>query len=471
MLPGMSSPSTIVAIATAPGQAGVAVIRLSGPEAWLIATNLFSKPFETPNLAVHGWLRDPETQEAVDNVLLLPFKAPKSFTGEDVVELHCHGGLYLPQRIVQLCLDSGAVQAGPGEFTQRAFLNGKLDLTQAESIADLIHAEAKGLAQVATHNLKTSSLFKQIEAIKQHVIHTQATIVASVDYPDEVDEPDRTPLAEETRAMQVKVAGLLAASARNKMVREGFQLALLGLPNAGKSSLFNALLANERSIVTHIAGTTRDVVSEVLTVSGIPITLTDTAGIRDTHDTVEALGVERSWQTAQAAQALIYLVSAETLTAEGDLPDRDQPLLQQLPKTLPLLVVVSKADLAHSASKKRLQEQLTALGLQVTVLAVSAASGEGLEGIFSWLEEQVQENRGHDIQDRLISLNRRQTVCLKALEEQLAIAADSLAESSLPLDVVTVPLSEALAATQQLLGEDATEQMLDDVFSRFCVGK
>jgi len=464
----MTSNTTIAAIATARGAAGVGIVRLSGTQAWAIAQSIFSKPITPkPGQFVHGWVVDPDTGQSIDDVLLLFFKGPHSFTGEDVVEIQGHGGDYLLNRLLDLCLKHGATAAGPGEFTKRAYLNGKLDLTQAESIMDLIAAQGERLLQLAANNLKSRSLGGYIETLGEALIGIQTPITAATDFPDEVDEPERQPLVIELQTMLTKLRALEQASNQNRLAREGFTVALLGRPNAGKSSLFNALIAQERAIVTDIAGTTRDTITETLHIEGIPITFTDTAGIRDAQDTVESIGVARSWQAAASAQAAIYLYDVSE--ANGSLPSEDITLIQQLtlaPENI--LVAGNKCDLRSDDNP--LPKTLCVGNASVAHQTVSVKTGDGIQAIRHWITQQVCSADTSD-GALAVSLNQRQLACLQGIQQNVTMALETLSDPNLPIDLVTVPLTDALRCLDDLLGRNTTEDVLDEVFSRFCVGK
>lgn len=452
-LPG-STETTIAAIATPPGHGGIAVTRLSGPKSWDIARSLFSKKeaaFE-PGRFYHGWIIDPQSDEPIDEVLLLVFQAPHSFTGEDVIEIHGHGGNYLSQRILDLCFIQGAEAAPPGEFTRRAFLNGRLDLTQAESVMDLVSARGDRMLHTASQNLKSRSLGRYIDDLGKIVITLQTQIIASVDFPDEVDEPDRDLLSAHCKELLGRVRTLESTARQNRLLREGLKVAILGMPNSGKSSLFNALLATERAIVTEIAGTTRDTLTESLPIAGVPVTLIDTAGIREADNTVEMMGIERSWQAADDAHAIIYVYDATI-----GLSNEDRRILDKLPHP-GKLIAANKTDQLNG---KRLPDEH---------LALSVIEGSGLSAIYDWLEAQVTACQPEsDLSG--ISLNQRQLACISAVRDNLEQAAETLAQAHLPLDLVTIPFTEALRQLDRLMGRDTTEEVLDEVFSRFCVGK
>lgn len=446
--------ATITAIATARGDAGVAVVRISGSRAWDIGQTVFSRPDAVfkPGRVLHGFIVDPaDRQTLVDEVLLLVFRGPNSYTGEDVVEIHCHGGDYLTHKILNLALQQGARMALPGEFTKRAFLNGKMDLTQAESVMDMVSAKGDRMLNLAIHNLRHRSLGQYIDTIGQTLMGIQSQIVASVDFPDEVDEPEREPLLAKLDELLLQTTQLAKTARRNQLVREGIKVALLGMPNSGKSSLFNALLALERSIVTDIAGTTRDVITETLHLGGVPVTLLDTAGIRESRNTVEAIGIERSWQAGHEAQAVLYVYDAAVgLTSD------DREILSKLPHTHQLLIA-NKTDLVPESTSIEGQ-------------ALSIKTGAGLDAVTRWLEQAVHRMT-HDASDLDISLNQRQVACLQGLEEQLRLARESLVSPALPIDIATVPLTEALRKLDELMGRDTAEEVLTRVFQQFCVGK
>jgi tRNA modification GTPase len=466
----VDNPATIAAIATAPGQAAIGIVRISGPEAFSIAQALWWKPDQPfqPGRIYHGWIVDRSAPEAtgkpalVDEVVALFFRGPNSYTGEDVVEFQGHGGDFLLQRILNLCFEAGALPAPPGEFTKRAFLAGKMDLTQAESVMDLIAARGDAMARLATANLRARTLGRQLERMREAIIAVQAQIVASVDFPDEVDEPERSGLVLGIRPVLSEAQAMAAASRRNRFVREGLKVAILGQPNAGKSSLFNALLASERAIVTEIAGTTRDVLTETLHVAGVPLTLMDTAGIREADNVVERLGIERTWLVADEAHLVLYLVEARQLIglAEGVFPEPDAEPITRLPQGTPRLMLANKSDLM---ADKPL--------LRADVMPISALTGEGMAELIAWLSRQIRQLAGGEAEADRVALNHRQTACLERMIESLMQAESDLAEPSLPLDVVTVPLTDALRQLDALMGRDTAEEVLDSVFSQFCVGK
>lgn len=473
MLAYQTNRTTIAAVVTAAGNAGVSVIRLSGPQSWDMIQQAFwagnSKSFPKKMEAgrfYHGFFH--QHQYVMDEVLILVFKAPNSFTGEDVIEIHCHGGHLLTQSILEACFELGAFPAQAGEFSFRAFMNGKLDLTQAESIMDLVHAQNKRLIEMAANNLGHRSLGQYIEIMIQGLLKIQAQIVASVDFPDEVDEPERDPLLEEIRSIEEHALTLKQSSQSHRFSREGLKVALLGLPNAGKSSLFNCLIASERAIVTHIAGTTRDLISETLWIDGVGLTLMDTAGIHHSEHEVEQLGIERSWQAAKEADCLLFLVDATRFGASGTLPREEANLMNALDENQsflnqkPFLKLATKTDVLTSEALSSLPKDF---------LPISVQNNSGIMTLFEWLKKQtIQNNAGHDSL-LAISLNHRQQACLDSAIENLAEAKSTLSQTHCPIDLTTVPLTACMKKLDELLGRDTTEEMLTEVFKQFCVGK
>ena len=457
---------TIAAIATAPGAAGIGVIRVSGELAWQIGKQLLASTRQIEaGRFYHGWVVNPENaDETIDEVLLLVFKTPQSFTGEDVIEIHCHGSDVICQQILELCIQQGARHAEPGEFSKRAFLNGKIDLLQAESIMDLVSANATNQTKLATANLKNRSLSTQLEQLRQRLIETQAPIVASVDFPEEVDEPNRRAIAKSLDTENEWIASLLARSAKNQVIRDGYRVALLGRPNAGKSALFNALLAQDRAIVTDIAGTTRDVLTEGFSLNGIHVTLMDTAGIRESENQVEVLGIARTWNALDEANAVLYIVDLQ----EGVI-DEDLSILKKLSQHHRLAVVGNKQDAAKPEATEQLQENAARQALTNALIA-SATTGHGLPGIYQWITEGITQT-GIEASQGAVSLNTRQHDCLETLTEHLRDAKSSAEQVALPIDVITVPLTDAIRQIDTILGNDPTEAVLDSVFAQFCVGK
>jgi tRNA modification GTPase len=450
---------TIAAIATAivPQQGSVGIVRVSGAEAMAIAESLFHAPgaqtWESHRI-LYGYIRHPQTHQLVDEALLLIMKAPRSYTREDVVELHCHGGIMAVQQVLQLCLEQGARLAQPGEFTLRAFLNGRLDLTQAESIADLVGARSPQAAQTALAGLQ-GKLAHPIRQLRATCLDTLAEIEARIDF-----EEDLPPLKEKDVIAQIEqllaeVSKIMATADQGELLRTGLKVAIVGRPNVGKSSLLNAWSQCDRAIVTDLPGTTRDVVESQLVVRGIPVQVLDTAGIRNTLDQVEKIGVERSLHCAQAADLVLL-----TIDASGGWTADDQEIYEQV-QHRPLILVINKIDLA-SAQSVHYPAPLS------HVITTAAAQNQGIEALEQAILETVQA--GIQAANMDLAINQRQAAALTRAKTALQQVQTTIAQQ-LPLDFWTIDLRDAIQALGEITGEEVTESVLDRIFSRFCIGK
>ncbi len=452
---------TIAAISTPSGSAGLGVVRLSGPDALTVAGRVFrpADPGKTPDklagyTAAYGRVFDADGD--VDECVLLCFRTPHSYTGEDVAELSCHGGRYILRRVLRACLDAGAVPAGPGEFTRRAFLNGKMDLTQAESVMDLIAADGKLAAQTALA-ARDGAVFRRLTAVKESLLGAAAQFGAYIDYPDE-DIPE---LAPETLSATLTEANgtmnqLLATFDAGRVLREGVDTAIVGSPNVGKSTLMNCLAGCRRSIVTDIAGTTRDVVEETVRLGEVTLRLADTAGIRETGDRVESVGVDLARERmAQAALVLAVFDGSAALTEE------DKALAESL-RGRTAIAVVNKADKPLAVDVPWLKERFA------WVVTLSAKQGEGVAALTAAVEEATGVDRLDAAQPVLTTERQRQcaATALTCLEE-----AKAALDGGMTLDAVSVSMDGALNAILDLTGQRATEAVVDQVFANFCVGK
>ncbi|AFZ34304.1 tRNA modification GTPase trmE [Stanieria cyanosphaera PCC 7437] len=451
---------TIVAIATAvvPQQGSIGIVRLSGEEAVNIARNLFDAPgkqlWESHRL-LYGYIRHPDTKELVDEALLLLMLAPRSFTREDVVEFHCHGGIIPVQEVLKLCLEQGARLAQPGEFTLRAFLNGRIDLTQAESIAELVGAQSQAASVVALAGLQ-GKLAHPIRQLRATCLDILAEVEARIDF-----EEDLPPLNEDLIRQQLKdvlqqVKDILATANQGELLRNGIKVAIVGRPNVGKSSLLNAWSKCDRAIVTDLPGTTRDVIESSLVAGGIPIQVLDTAGIRDTFDTVEKIGVERSQKAAQSADLVLL-----TVDAEAGWTEEDQKIYLQV-KHRPLILVINKVDLASPETIIYPQE------IQ-QIVTTSAANQEGIDLLETAILASVQtgETTAANLE---LAINQRQAAALTQAKQSLEQVQETI-KANLPLDFWTIDLRGAIQALGEITGEEVTESVLDRIFSRFCIGK
>lgn len=446
---------TIAAVATAvaPGQGSVAIVRLSGPKAEAIGRAVFVAPGQQPwesHRVLYGHVVDPGSGERLDEALLLLMKAPRSFTREDVVELHCHGGLVCVQRVLALVLASGARRAEPGEFSQRAFLHGRLDLTRAEAISELVTARSRRAAQLAMAGLD-GGLQERIRLLRHRLLDALAELEARVDFEESLPPLDGDALVQELQAVRSTLLALVAEARQGQLLRDGLRVAIVGRPNVGKSSLLNLLSRSERAIVADLPGTTRDLLESEVVLNGVPLTLVDTAGIRDSDDHVEQLGIARSHQALASADAVLLLFDLSLGWG-----DADQALSAQVPAGVPRLVVGNKRDrLAPGAP------------VAPADLTLSALQGDGLEALVSALLERCGAVPAEGLQ---VALNHRQrdlaAAAALSLERSLEAAA-----ADLPWDFWTIDLRAAARSLGEITGEEVNEAVLDRVFARFCIGK
>nr|WP_199322007.1 tRNA uridine-5-carboxymethylaminomethyl(34) synthesis GTPase MnmE [Leptolyngbya sp. FACHB-321] len=458
----MSTPGTIAAIATAivPAQGSVGIVRLSGLVAVAIARTLFHAPGDqiwASHRILYGYVRHPGTDQVVDEALLLLMLAPRSYTREDVVEFHCHGGIMAVQQVLQLCLEQGAQLAQPGEFTLRAFLNGRLDLTQAESITDLVGARSPQAAQTALAGLQ-GKLAQPIRQLRAKCLDILAEVEARIDFEEDLPPLHEAEIQRHLELVLVEMSHLLATADQGELLRSGLKVAIVGRPNVGKSSLLNAWSRSDRAIVTDLPGTTRDVVESQLVVGGIPIQVLDTAGIRDTDDKVEKIGVERSRLAAQNADLVLLTIDAQT-----GWTDADQVIYEQV-KDRPLILVFNKIDLLGSLSVS-LPTPYSLLPSAKT----AAALNQGIDDLEAAILTIVQSGK-LQAANLDIAINQRQAAALTRAKAALQQVQGTIADQ-LPLDFWTIDLRSAIQAFGEILGEDVTESVLDRIFSRFCIGK
>ncbi|MCX5960157.1 MAG: tRNA uridine-5-carboxymethylaminomethyl(34) synthesis GTPase MnmE [Cyanobacteria bacterium] len=453
---------TIAAIATAvaPGQGSVAIVRLSGPRAEAIGRRLFQVPGQqewASHRVLYGHVVDPGSGERLDEALLLLMRAPRSFTRENVVEFHCHGGLVAVRRVLELVLAAGARLAAAGEFSQRAFLNGRLDLTRAEALMELVAARSRRAAQLAMAGLD-GGLQRRIGALRERLLDQLAELEARVDFEEDLPPLDPLAVRAELEAVHGELAALVVEARQGEVLREGLRVAIVGRPNVGKSSLLNRLSRRERAIVTDLPGTTRDLLESELVLEGVPLTLLDTAGIRATTDPVELLGIERSRGALAAADAVLLLFDLSAgWTAE------DEALQALVPAGVPLLRVGNKADLLDADTATA----TPGLPAGAADLAISAHTGAGAEALGPLL---LRRCGLQDLQGIAVALNQRQrelaATAAQGLERSLAAA-----DAGLPWDFWTIDLRDAARSLGAITGEEVSEAVLDRVFSRFCIGK
>lgn len=471
---------TIAAIATPPGQGGIGIIRVSGPEAFALVQAIFqytgkARGLPPSHVLTYGRIVDAITQETIDEVLVAFMCAPHTYTREDVVEIQGHGGPLVLQRILRLLLSSGARLANPGEFTMRAFLNGRLDLAQAEAIMDLISARTEAGQRLAVQQLQ-GRVSAEIQDARHTILGVIARIEASIDFPEEdIPTPQLDELQPLISAAQDKLAALLAAAEQGRLYRQGLRTAIIGRPNVGKSSLLNALLRTERAIVTPIAGTTRDTVEEVANLRGIPLYLIDTAGITPTDDPVEQIGVQRSRAAAEGAEVVLLVFdSSEPLN------ERDRQVSHELramgfgetdssgqgsERRRSVIIVLNKADQQQAISLQEVQQ----LWPGTRCVFTSTVSGEGLSALEDTLADLVLAGHASFGEEVLITSSRHQAA-LRTTSEHLRASLFTL-KQGLPLDFVSIDLAAACDSLGEITGETASADLLERIFSEFCIGK
>ncbi len=444
-------PEAIAAIATAPGRGGIGVVRISGPSLFVFARSIGGVE-PKPRHAHFVRFRSADGG-VIDEGLLLHFPAPHSFTGEDVIELQGHGGPVVMEMLLARCLELGARLAEPGEFTRRAFLNERLDLAQAEAVADLIEASSAAAARSALRSL--SGVFStEVEAIRDQLIELRMLVEATLDFPEEeLDFLEAAGLFPRIDALRSALASILDRAKQGSLMRRGLSVVLVGQPNVGKSSLLNQLAGEERAIVTEHAGTTRDALREMIHLQGIPLHVIDTAGLRRTEDVVERIGIERAWQEVGRADVILRLVDARV----GDLDAEDAEIDRQLPADVPRLIVRNKIDLAGEKASRRDADGTIRLGL-------SAKSGEGI----ALLKEALLQIAGwHSHGEDVFLARERHLDALRLAGEHLALAA---AQSS-ALELLAEELKLAHDALGRITGVFTPDDLLGEIFSRFCIGK
>lgn len=451
---------TITAIATpvVPEQGSVGIVRVSGEQALPLARTLFHAPGKQPwesHRIIYGYIRHPVTQKLVDEALLLIMQAPRSYTREDIVEFHCHGGIIPVQQVLQLCLEEGARLAQPGEFTLRAFLNGRLDLTEAESIAELVGARSPQASHVALAGLQ-GKLAHPIQQLRATCLEILAEVEARIDFEEDLPPLDESDIRTRLQDALAEVNRILATADQGELLRSGLKVAILGRPNVGKSSLLNAWSRSDRAIVTEIPGTTRDVVESQLIVGGIPIEVIDTAGIRDTAETVEKMGVERSRHAAQAADLILL-----TIDAQAGWTTEDEQIYQQV-EHRPVILVINKTDLA-SAEAVQPPPALT------QTVTTAAATNQGIEHLEEAILASVQTGN-LTAAETDVAINQRQAAALTRAKTALEQVQETI-HAQLPLDFWTIDLRSAIQALGEITGEEVSESVLDRIFSRFCIGK
>ncbi|MDR3090346.1 MAG: tRNA uridine-5-carboxymethylaminomethyl(34) synthesis GTPase MnmE [Desulfobulbaceae bacterium] len=458
-VPSLHAESTVAAISTPPGAGGIAVVRMTGPDSLSILRAVFRPHSDICSFRSHhmyyGQVVEPRTGEPIDEAMALFMAGPKSYTREDVVEIHGHGNSLLAHRLLETLLAQGASLAEPGEFTKRAFLNGRIDLTSAEAVLDVLAARTRKGLEMAERQL-AGALFQRLASIRERLLHGLAILEVAIDFPDEEEEiVDWRLLAESLRGMAAEFADLLAASRQGQLLREGARVVICGLPNVGKSSLLNALLCEERALVTAIPGTTRDTIEEYFDLNGLPVRCIDTAGIRDDADLVEAQGIVRARAAIDRADLLLLLHDA---TRPWLAPEDE--LLATLGHK-PLLYVLNKIDAAPAPPA-------AAPSVLGEPLAISALTGQGLDALRQAMFHRLTDGASQ-WEENSCAPNLRQTEAIRRALDAINRAQETLALRA--PDLLTVELRECLDELNGMIGLTTTDDVLDAIFSRFCLGK
>ncbi|BCB06106.1 tRNA uridine-5-carboxymethylaminomethyl(34) synthesis GTPase MnmE [Bacillus sp. KH172YL63] len=457
---------TIAAISTPMGEGAIAIVRLSGDEAFEIGDKVFkgmkgSRMTDFASHTIHyGHIIDPDTEQVVEEVMVSVMRGPKTFTREDVVEINCHGGLVSVNKVLQLVLKNGARLAEPGEFTKRAFLNGRIDLSQAEAVMDLIRAKTDRAMSVALNQME-GRLSNLIRKLRQEILETLAHVEVNIDYPeyDDVEEMTHNVLLEKSKRVRDEIDRLVRTSEQGKILREGLSTVIIGRPNVGKSSLLNSLVHENKAIVTDIPGTTRDVIEEYVNVRGVPLRLVDTAGIRETEDIVERIGVERSRQVLKEADLILLVLNyADELTHE------DEQLFEAV-KGMDVIVIVNKTDLPQKIDIDKVRKLAERHQLVTTALIEEQGIDELEEAISSLFFAGSIESG-----DMTYVSNSRHIALLNQASRAINEAIDSV-EMGTPIDIAQIDLTRTWELLGEIIGDSVHESLIDQLFSQFCLGK
>ncbi|EHM69748.1 tRNA uridine-5-carboxymethylaminomethyl(34) synthesis GTPase MnmE [Staphylococcus epidermidis] len=455
---------TITSISTPMGEGAIGIVRLSGPQAIEIGDILYKGKKKLSEVETHtinyGHIIDPETKETVEEVMVSVLRAPKTFTREDIIEINCHGGILTINRILELTMTYGARMAEPGEYTKRAFLNGRIDLSQAEAVMDFIRSKTDRASKVAMNQIE-GRLSDLIKKQRQSILEILAQVEVNIDYPEYDDVEDATTdfLLEQSKRIKEEINRLLETGAQGKIMREGLSTVIVGRPNVGKSSMLNNLIQDNKAIVTEVAGTTRDVLEEYVNVRGVPLRLVDTAGIRDTEDIVEKIGVERSRKALSEADLILFV-----LNNNEPLTEDDQTLFEVI-KNEDVIVIINKTDLEQRLDVSELREMIGDMPL----IQTSMLKQEGIDE----LEIQIKDLFfGGEVQNQDMTYvsNSRHISLLKQARQSIQDAIDA-AESGIPMDMVQIDLTRTWEILGEIIGESASDELIDQLFSQFCLGK
>ncbi|HDF2057221.1 TPA: tRNA uridine-5-carboxymethylaminomethyl(34) synthesis GTPase MnmE [Staphylococcus aureus] len=455
---------TITSISTPMGEGAIGIVRLSGPQAVEIADKLYKGKHLLNDVPSHtinyGHIIDPESKEVVEEVMVSVLRAPKTFTREDIIEINCHGGILTINRLLELTMTYGARMAEPGEFTKRAFLNGRIDLSQAEAVMDFIRSKTDRASKVAMNQIE-GRLSDLIKKQRQSILEILAQVEVNIDYPEYDDVEDATTefLLEQSKEIKQEINRLLDTGAQGKIMREGLSTVIVGKPNVGKSSMLNNLIQDNKAIVTEVAGTTRDVLEEYVNVRGVPLRLVDTAGIRETEDIVEKIGVERSRKALSQADLILFVLNNNEALTQEDYT------LYEVVKNEDVIVIVNKMDLEQNIDINEVKDMIG----DTPLIQTSMLKQEGIDE----LEIQIRDLFfGGEVQNQDMTYvsNSRHISLLKQARQTIQDAIDA-AESGVPMDMVQIDLTRTWEILGEIIGETASDELIDQLFSQFCLGK
>ncbi|HEA6810611.1 TPA: tRNA uridine-5-carboxymethylaminomethyl(34) synthesis GTPase MnmE [Staphylococcus aureus] len=455
---------TITSISTPMGEGAIGIVRLSGPQAVEIADKLYKGKHLLNDVPSHtinyGHIIDPESKEVVEEVMVSVLRAPKTFTREDIIEINCHGGILTINRVLELTMTYGARMAEPGEFTKRAFLNGRIDLSQAEAVMDFIRSKTDRASKVAMNQIE-GRLSDLIKKQRQSILEILAQVEVNIDYPEYDDVEDATTefLLEQSKEIKQEINRLLDTGAQGKIMREGLSTVIVGKPNVGKSSMLNNLIQDNKAIVTEVAGTTRDVLEEYVNVRGVPLRLVDTAGIRETEDIVEKIGVERSRKALSQADLILFVLNNNEALTQEDYT------LYEVVKNEDVIVIVNKMDLEQNIDINEVKDMIG----DTPLIQTSMLKQEGIDE----LEIQIRDLFfGGEVQNQDMTYvsNSRHISLLKKARQTIQDAIDA-AESGVPMDMVQIDLTRTWEILGEIIGETASDELIDQLFSQFCLGK
>ena len=458
---------TIAAISTAMGNGGIGIIRISGKDTFSIIKNIFRdnndneiKIEEVKGYTIkYGFIIDSKTHEKIDEVLVSFFKNPKSYTREDMCEINSHGGIIVEKKILEQCLKNGAILAEPGEFTKRAFLNGRIDLSQAESIIDIINSKTEREAKASINQLE-GELSNKINEIRHDLLDVMADIEATIDYPEyDIEEVTNNRIIKILESTDNKLDALKSSFRNGKIIKEGIKTAIIGRPNAGKSSLLNKILKEERAIVSQIEGTTRDTIEEFVSINGIPLKIIDTAGIRSTQDEIEKIGVKKAINIANEAELILAIIdNTKELTKE----DLD---ILNLIKDKKAIILLNKIDVVDN----KLENRPEILNTNKKIIKISAKEGKGIDELYKEIEE-LFNLEGLDTDKEVLITNIRH-------KNQIELAINNIKEAietvklNLPIDIISISIKQALEELGKITGENVSDDIINEIFSKFCLGK